>query len=451
MKTLAARTLGGGVVLVALTLAGTRSGSTPTRGDVVGAAVYSAVHAAGRARVIVALREPDVSANAMDRRVAQVGALTDQVLAGLTPSEFQLTNRWKAISALAGDVTGEGLARLAADPDVLKIDLDVAGSAGTAESVPLIRADDVQNLGVTGRGVVVAVLDTGADLSHPDLKDAIADQACFCTRGDGSGCCPNGASSQGGPGAGQDDQGHGTNVAGIIAGRGRVARKGVAPEASLVILKVLDNTGAFASTTQVVSGFDYILTNRPDVKVVNMSLGTSLLFSGPCDNEQSFTMAFAQAINSLRARGTITFASSLNNGSPSQIGLPACIQAAVAVGAVYDANIGTVSFGCTDPTTAADRVACFSNSNASVDLLAPGAAITAAGLGGGISTFLGTSQASPHAAGVAALLFSAKPTLSPDQIETALKSTGVNVVDPKNGLAFKRIDARAALDLAKTF
>ena len=218
-----------------------------------------------------------------------------------------------------------------------------------------------------------------------------------------------------------------------------------------MILKVLDGSGAFSSTAQIVSGFDYILTSRPDVKVVNMSLGTSILFSGPCDNDQSFTMAFAQAINNLKARGTVTFASSLNNGSPSQIGLPACVQAAIAVGAVYDANIGTVSFGCTDSTTAADRVACFSNSNAVVDLLAPGAAITAAGRGGGTSTFLGTSQACTHAAGAAALLLSSKPTLSPDQIEAAFKNTGVNITDPKNGLSFKRIDVKAALDLAKTF
>jgi subtilisin family serine protease len=446
-----AKAAGGALVVLGLGLAGTRTETTPARGPVVGAQVYAALESAGRAKVVVALREPDVSARALDRRVAEVRTLEDAVLSNLTPFEFHLTNRWNAISALAGDASAAGIERLAADPDVLKIDLDVGGTAGTAESVPLIRADDVHDLGVTGRGVLVAVLDTGIDTDHGDLKDAIADQRCFCARADGSGCCPNGGASQSGAGAAEDDQGHGTNVAGIIAGRGRVARKGVAPEASLVVLKVLDGSGAFSSTTQIISGFDYILTSRPDVKVVNMSLGTSLLFSGVCDNDQSFTLAFAQAINNLKARGTITFASSLNNGSASQIGLPACIQSAVAVGAVYDGNVGTISFGCTDATTAADRVACFSNSNPVVDLLAPGGAITAAGRGGGTSTFLGTSQASPHAAGAAALLLQAKPTLSPDQIEAAFKNTGISITDPKNGLVFKRIDVKAALDLAKTF
>ncbi len=83
--------------------------------------------------------------------------------------------------------------------------------------------------------------------------------------------------------------------------------------------------------------------------------------------------------------------------------------------------------------------------------LAPGAAISAAGRGGGTSTFLGTSQASPHAAGAAALLLQARPDLSPGQIEAALKSTGAPITDPKNGLSFKRIDVKSALDLARTF
>ena len=80
------------------------------------------------------------------------------------------------------------------------------------------------------------------------------------------------------------------------------------------------------------------------------------------------------------------------------------------------------------------------------DVLAPGAPVTSAGMGGGLSTFLGTSQACPVAAATAALLLQAHPGLSPDQIEAALKNTGVTVTDPKNGLQFRRIDAKAAVD-----
>jgi subtilisin family serine protease len=420
--------------------------ATPARSStapdaVLGSALRAALAAAGRARVVVALREPEISARALERRVAAVGSLQDAVLMGLETRDFQLSHRWASISALAGEITAEGAAKLARDPDVLRVDLDVSGSAGwLGESVDRIRADDLHNSGLTGRGVLVAVLDSGADTDHPDLKDAIVDQQCFCT-----GCCPNGGNTQSGPGAAEDDQGHGTNVTGIIAGRGRAAKRGVAPEAGIVAIKVLDRSGGFSSTTQVISGFDYVINSRPDVKVVNMSLGTAILFGGPCDSDQAFTIAFAQAINALKARGTLTVASSLNMGSASQIGAPACIQNAIAVGAVYDGNVGTVSFGCVDSTTAADRVACFSNSNAVVDLLAPGGAITAAGMGGGTSTFLGTSQAAPHVAGAAALMLQANPGLTPDAIEAALKNTGIPITDPKNGLSFKRIDVRAAL------
>jgi len=438
-----------GVLVLGLWTAHGRSESP--RAHVVGSAVYEALAAAPRARVVIALREPDVSARALDRRVAAVRNEVDAVLLDLPPGSFFLTHRFEAISAIVGDVTAEGLQHLAADPDVLKIDLDVAGHAGTGESIDLIRADDAQGAGATGRGVVVAVIDTGVDTDHPDLKDAIVDQQCFCATAAGGGCCPNGATSQSGPGAAEDDQGHGTNVAGIIVGRGRVAKRGVAPEASLVAIKALDGQGGFSSTTQVVQAFDYVLTRRPDVRVLNLSLGTLQVFSGVCDNVASFTMAFAQAINSLRGRGALTFASSANEGSATSIGLPACVGSAVAVGAVYDGNVGRVTFGCTDATTRADQVACFSNSNSVVDLLAPGAAITAAGRGGGTSTFLGTSQACPHAAGAAAAIISARSTLTADQVEAALKNTGPMITDPKNGVATRRIDVKAALDQAKAF
>jgi subtilisin family serine protease len=116
------------------------------------------------------------------------------------------------------------------------------------------------------------------------------------------------------------------------------------------------------------------------------------------------------------------------------------------VGAVYDGNVGTVTFGCTDATTDRDQVACFSNSSSAVDILAPGAAITSTGVGGGGVTYMGTSQACPHAAAAAALLLEVKPGLTPDQIETALKNTGNVLTDGRNGLSMPRIDVSAALD-----
>jgi subtilisin family serine protease len=425
-------------------------GESP-RAHVVGASVYAALEAQGRARVVVALREPGVSVRALERRVAEVQSGADAVLADLPPGSFRVSHRFAAISALVGDVDAEGLERLAGDPDVLKVDLDVAGRAGTAESIQLVRADAAQDAGAAGRGVVVAVVDTGVDTDHPDLRDAIVDQQCFCADASGTGCCANGAASMSGAGAAEDDQGHGTNVAGIVVGRGRLARRGVAPEASLVAIKALDAQGGFSSTAQIIQAFDYVMTRRPDVRVLNFSLGTLQLFGGACDGAASFAMAFAQAIGGLRGRGALTFASAGNNGAADATALPACIGAAVSVGAVYDGNVGRVSFGCSDATTRADQVPCFSNSSPTLDLLAPGAAITAAGRGGGTSTFLGTSQASPHAAGAAAAILSARPGLSADQVEDALRNSGLPIADPKNGLAIPRLDVKAALDRSRTF
>jgi subtilisin family serine protease len=424
-------------------VAGLASGSGAPPASKVGAAVWGNLQAAPRVRVVVALREPDSPVQDLTGRMAEVAALQANVLERLGPEDFRPSHRWDTISALAGDVTPRGLGLLAADPDVVKIDVDEPLFAATGESVTLIRADEVLNLNVTGRGVVVAILDTGVERGHPDLASSIVDEHCFCT-----GCCPGGANEAAGAGSAPDDNGHGTNVTGIVTADGRVAPRGIAPDADIVAIKVLDRSGAGTSTA-IVSGFDYVLKSRPEVKVVNLSLGSANLFSGTCDGAASFTTALAQAINALKARGTITFASTLNNGSASQIGVPACIANAVAVGAVYDANGGTVSFGCTDATSRRDDVPCFSNSSSKVEILAPGAPITSAGVGGSAATFLGTSQASPHAAAAAALLLSAKPGLSPDAIKNALRATGRPITDRKNGIAIPRIDVKAALDTVR--
>jgi subtilisin family serine protease len=227
---------------------------------------------------------------------------------------------------------------------------------------------------------------------------------------------------------------------------GRIAPVGVAPDASIVAIKVIDSQGRFASSAQVISGLNWLLMTQPAVRVVNMSLGTSALFSGACDTATAFTMAFAAAIDTLTSRGVTVFASSGNNGSTTQMPAPACVANTVSVGAVYDADVGPRTLlGCTDSTTTADQVTCFTNRPPNLALLAPGALITSTGLSWGVSTFAGTSQASPHAAGAAAVLLEVQPTLTPEQIEATLQMTGVSVTDATTGLTFPRLDLLAAV------
>ena len=437
-------------LLVALTTASvllfTRGGDASfAASGVVGMAVFSAMAESPSVRVVVLFDGADLSLTDLGARSQAIAQIREAVLDQIDPREFRVTDSFDNISAVGGVVTYEGLKKLVRDYRVQRIDLDIPGEMALSESTDLVHARDVQSGGVTGQGVVVAVLDTGIDSDHPDLQDDIVAQECFCTNADGTGCCPGGGTQASGPGGAEDEQGHGTHVAGVITSGGRVAPRGVAPDADIVAIRVLDRTGAAASSTQLMKAFDWIISTQPSVKIVNASLVFGS-FPGQCDQSTSFTAALAQAVNALRARGTLTVASAGNAASKSEIGAPACLSQAIGVGAVYDGNVGTISFGCTDGSTSADKVACFSNSSSAVDLLAPGAAITSSGMGGGVAGFAGTSQASPHVAGALALLLQIKPAATAAELEAALKSSGQPITDPANGLAIPRIDVRTAAD-----
>jgi subtilisin family serine protease len=398
----------------------------PVQLQTIGTEVQRALQTQDRIRVIVVLKSPAGIGLTLADRSRAVQQAQDQALASVSIGDFQVAHRFAAVPALAGITTARGLAALLASSAVERVDLDAPGSGGLAQSVPQIKADLLRNIGLTGNGVTIAVLDSGIDSDHLDLSDAKVDERCFCSGG--GGCCPNGLPTQSGAGAAEDNHGHGTNVTGIITGNGRVAPVAVAPGTNIVAIKVLDANNSFCCSSDVIAGLDYILANRPDVKVVNMSLSTFATFAGDCDNATAFTMAFANAVNALTSNGVSIFASSGNSGLPARMGAPACVANTISVGAVDEG----------------ENVAAFSNSGPTLDLLAPGVRVTAAGIGGGISTFTGTSMASPHAAGTAALLLEAYPGISPADILNALKGTGVMRVDPKNGLSHPRIDAEAA-------
>lgn len=379
---------------------------------VVGEAVVAEIALRGAAAVVIVYR-------------GQPGrALARSIGDALPRGHFAPRHHFRGISALSGTITARGLEALLRDPRVVRVGLEEGGAGSLAEVVPLVGLDFVQGMGFGGEGVTVALLDTGADLDHDDLVDSIVAEACFC-----SGCCPNGMDTQTGPGSAEDDHGHGTNVAGVITSNGTVSFVGGAPDADLVLVKVLDSSNVFCCSSDVLAGLDWIIVERPEVDVVNLSLGTDTLYAGDCDAASATTLAYAAAVDTLRARGVLVFAASGNNGSTNQMAAPACVAGVVAVAASDDA----------------DAVFSSANTNASTALLAPGVNIDSTGPANGTLSLTGTSQASAMASACAATLLGARPAAQADDVEAALLASTTVLVDPKNNEMIPRLDCLEAL------
>lgn len=441
------------VIILFLSVRATEATAMPAASAQISDEVQHTVNATGAARVLVLLGEAATIGNAATAGALQqptaIAHMQKSVLSTLSAADFQLARQYHYIPGLAGTLTADGLEKLRAHPLVRAIQLDHPGQAHLQESLPALGGDIVHDTyAITGRGVTVAVLDTGINSSHPDLADDLVAQHCF-TNGD---CPPINLSEST---SAEDENGHGSNVAGVITANGVVSGVGFAPDAKVVAVRVLDTTSS-GFVSDWIAGLDWVrarLATTP-VQIVNMSLGTFALYSGNCDVQESL---MAAAVSQLRAQGVTFFASSGNQGSANQLASPACNSGVIAVGATYDSNVGRQpatgtyqSFGgnwpaCADSITSLQTITCFTNSNSQLDLVAPGAPIMAPYLKGGTATFWGTSQASPTAAGIAALLLEKQPTLTPDQLETLLKASGPSVTDPKNGLQFTRIHALTAL------
>jgi subtilisin family serine protease len=398
---------------------------------------------ADRVRVVVAVGVPAVSTQSADAFRVSVSAMRASVMESL--ENAAAIEPWGSGPAFSAEIDRADLDKLARDPRIRAISIDRGGEAALLESVPLIGADLVQAQGYDGRGVTVAVLDTGIDANSPDFAGRVVEQQCFCDDLDGSGCCPNGFSEQSGAGSARDDNGHGTHVSGIIAGGGATAPRGVAPGARIVAVKVLDFERRFRGFAQIYRALEWIARTRPDVKVINMSFGSWSLYSpAECDTA-AIALGMEDVIAQLRNRGVLIAASSGNQSSTIGTTLPACMANVIGVGATYDASGGLQS-SCESALTSRDEVTCFTNSSDAIDLVAPGAAITAAARGGGFATMSGTSMAAPHVAGAIALMQQVSGgTITASETESILKMTGRAVVDTRNGLMFPRIDVAAAV------
>jgi hypothetical protein len=388
--------------------------------------VRAQLDTAGAAEVFVLLREPSqMRPDDLHARRRAIHSQRRRLLASLPPEDVQVHREFAVVSAFTASATSAAVARLLADPMVLRIDPMKYGSGALAKSVPQIRADAVHRRSDRGQGVTVAVLDTGFDPTTPDVAGSITAEHCFCT----GGCCPDGTSEQSGSGSAHTLATHGNHVTGIIVSKGLVAPTGVAPGAQVVAVKVLNesNRGFLGDW---IAGLEWIAVEHPEVQAINMSLVSDSVFSATCDDADSYNLLFAQVLGMLRARGTVTFVAAGNGAHTDAIASPACISSAVSVGAVLRN----------------DQVWAGSDSYVDLDLLAPGVGIVSTGLGDSLATLSGTSMATPHATGSAALLLALNPTLTADQVEDALKRSGVRIVDARNGFTFPRVNALGAMN-----
>ncbi|WP_431912459.1 S8 family serine peptidase [Nonomuraea jabiensis] len=287
-----------------------------------------------------------------------------------------------------------------------KIWLDALVPFALDQSVKQIGAPQVWEKGLTGKGVTVAVLDTGYDATHPDLKDVVTKSRNFTDYPDG------------------DDFGHGTHVASIVAGAGQKYR-GVAPGATLAVGKVGNEFGAPYSA--IIAGMEWA-AGEAGAKVVNMSLG---------GQDTPGLDPLELAVNTLSAtKGTLFVVAAGNNGAPGTVNSPGSADAALTVGAV-DRDDRTADFSSRGPRSFDHAV--------KPDISAPGTDIVAAQLGGGHVAHKGTSMAAPHVAGAAAIIAQQHPDWNGERIKAALVESakpGSGIFDQGGG----RVDLVAATE-----
>lgn len=390
-----------------------------------------------RVGVIAVLRLPSPNI-ANDLELEQQIALAQVQVRRALP-DARLRRSYGQLPLLALEVNAAEFAVLRTHPVVQSVQADRLVHSELLQAALAIQAPKGRrSFHVDGKGIRVAVIDSGIDNNHPDLKGHIAAQHCFAA----GACGPNGSDS--GESA-QDDNGHGTHVASIIASSGKISAPGIAPGADIVAVKVLSAKGT-GLNSDILAGMDWVAKHAKqlNIRVANLSLGGSMQYTANCDKAEAATK---MAIHALGLKQVAVFIAAGNDGNATGLSAPACVTGAIAVGATYDAELGAKYYPglCLDKTTKLNQIGCFSNRGKRLALLAPGAVTTADAIGGGLQQMSGTSQATPVAAGAAALALSCAPALKPPEIRKLLVSTGSPIADAATGASYPLINAFAAL------
>lgn len=379
---------------------------------------HAADHAAGREDGPQAV----VGTDRADRIAGKYIVMLDEgsaaaALAGVHEQRFGVEVEHVYRSAVTGysaTMTEKAAELLAAAPGVEYVQADTAVTS-TAQSLPTgvdrANADASSTAAIDGSDervdVDVAVIDTGVDLDHPDLN-VYEPGATNCSL---LGLSP------------EDRNGHGTHVSGTIGALddddGVV---GMAPGARIWPVKVLNAAGV-GSTSDVICGIDYVTAHADEIEVANMSLGGGGSDDGDCGNTNND--AQHQAICASVEAGVTYVVAAGNDSADAAQSTPAAYDEVITVSALADFD-GQPGGGAPSTCRADedDTFADFSNYGDDVDVIAPGTCIESTWMGGGYDTISGTSMASPHVAGGAALYQANNPSASPEQVKHALQSAG---------------------------
>lgn len=359
---------------------------------------------------------------AITARATRFRALKQGVVDAARRKNIKIEDAYSHLPVLKVSATGmSDLVALANDPNVVSISEDVKFKFNATSNLNLIRQPEASSLGFLGAGASVAILDTGLDYKRSAFGPCTAPNTpantCRVAHVQDFARADN---------ALDDSVLHGTNVAGIVAA--------VAPGAKLIGLDVFDGDGAYGS--DIVGAINWVIANKSKYNIASMNMSFGSYGFNDCIGG-SLSVAITQARNA----GVLTAAAAGNMGS-IYLDYPACSPNAISVGAVFDSDIGTVDFGCTEKQVSSpDKIACFSSFSNDLKLFAPGVRITAAGV-----TMSGTSQATPHVASAMAVLKSAFPNDTPAQLQDRLAGTGKIITHPSYPLLkIPRLDLAAAV------
>jgi len=409
------------------------------------------------------------------RQKAKTKEKKDKVAQAHPRAKRILERDYSSIPFFVLEVDARTLRALIDDDDVSSLEENRAATRSLAESTNIIGSDAANSLGYTGAGQNVAVLDDGVQSNHPFLLGRVDTAAAACFSGNSNSqvsLCPNGQHTQLGTGSAEPcsstldscANGHGTHVAGIVAGSDDVTPlHGVAPDSYIIPIQVYstvdpvsgskcNHTGdnvqrpcTYAMEAEVLMGLDHVYSliteDSYSIAAANLSLNLSDVGSSAFSSRSACDSQFpslAAEVELLTEHGVAVVASTGNHSTTGGIYAPACLSNAISVAATSDA----------DQLTSYSDVASF------LDFLAPGGL---SGSGNGIVSSVpgsaygekyGTSMAAPHVSGAFAILRAASPNASVATLYDDLHSTGTLISNARLSSSVPRINVSAAVALA---